>query len=82
MEISEQTLVKLVDGQASVTQAVIDLRNSFDRAIPYLITKDEELAKNIQSVERRIWYFGGAGSVLGYIMSKAGEHYLSLFGGK
>lgn len=82
MEISEQTLVELVKGQATVVQAVADLKGSFDKVIPFLMKSDEDNSKAIRGMERKIWYFGGAGSVMGYLLSKAGEHYLSLFGGK
>lgn len=79
MEISEQTIIQLVQGQATTTQALVDLKGSFDKAIPYLVKKDEENFKAIRGVERKIWYFGGAGSVLGFIGTHIIERY---FGGK
>ena len=79
MEITEQTLIELVKGQATVAQAVTDLKGSFEKAIPYLVQRDEGLAKDIRGVERKIWYFGGIGSGVGFILSHfAGK----LFGGK
>lgn len=79
MEISEQTILELVKSQGALTQAVTDVKDRFDKAIPYLVAKDEENAKDIKSVEKKIWYFGGAGSALGFVLSHFGAKYL---GGK
>lgn len=79
MEISEQTLIEIVKGQATVAQAVSDLKGSFEKTIPYLVQRDELLAKDIRGVERKIWYFGGAGSVLGFIGTQV---FGKFFGGK
>ena len=79
MEISEQTILKLVESQGALTQAVTDVKDRFDKAIPYLVSKDEENAKDIKAVEKKIWYFGGAGTTLGFIASHFGAKY---FGGK
>jgi hypothetical protein len=79
MELSEQTIIDLVKGQATLTQAVLDIRERFDKALPYLVKQDEKNAKAINGVERKLWYFGGAGSVLGFI----GTHFIDkYFGGK
>lgn len=86
MEITEQTILDLVKGQATVTQAVVDLSDRMDRAMPILVArnqaldaKDAELEKSIHGVEKKLWYFGGAGSVLGFIAEHFGVKY---FGGK
>ena len=79
VEISEQTVIELIKGQATVAQSVADLKNSLDKSIPYLVKKDEENAAAIRSVEHKIWYFGGAGSVLGAVISHVGQKIL---GGK
>lgn len=83
MEISEQTIVELIRGQSATTQAVIDLRASFDKTIPYLADAIKDNAKDIQSVRNKMYYFSGAGTVIGYIASKFGVgHFITLFGGK
>jgi hypothetical protein len=79
MELSEQTILDLVKGQATLTQAVLDIKERFDTALPYLVEQDEKNAKAVHSVEKKLWYFGGAGSVLGFIGSHFMEKY---FGGK
>ena len=79
MEITEQTLIDIIKGQATVAQTVTDLKGSFEKVIPYLVERDEHLAKDIRGVERKIWYFGGAGSILGFI----GTNFIGkYFGGK
>ena len=83
MEISEQTIVDLIRGQAATTQAVLDLKSSFERTVPFLIEADKENAKDIRNIRNKMYYFSGAGTVFGYIASKFGVgHYITLFGGK
>lgn len=83
MEISEQTIVELIRGQSATTQAVVDLKASLDKTLPYLLANDKENAQNIQSVRNKMYYFSGAGTVVGYLASKFGvEHFITLFGGK
>ncbi len=77
MEISEQTIVELVRGQGEITQAIKDLDKRMDKTLPYLADQDEKNAKAIRGVERKLYYFGGAGSVLGYI----GSHWIEKFFG-
>ena len=77
VEISEQIILKLVEGQGRIEQAVQDLKES----IPSLVVADKENAEAIKGVERKIWYFGGAGSVLGYVGSHLVEKWLHI-GGK
>jgi hypothetical protein len=79
MEITEGTLLDLVKGQATLTQAVMDIKERFDTALPYLAKQDEKNAKAIRSVEKKIWYFGGAGTAIGYIIEHFGVKH---FGGK
>lgn len=79
MEISEQTIVKLIENQAATTQAVSDLKGTLEKTIPYLVSQDQENAKSIKEVERKIWYFGGAGTILGFIGSLFGTKFI---GGK
>ncbi len=81
MEITEQTLIELVKGQATVAQAVVDLKGSFEKVIPYLVERDEVLAKDIRGVERKIWYFGGAGSAVGFFLGEVAKRFIN-FGGK
>jgi hypothetical protein len=78
MEISESTLIKIVEGQAATAQAVIDLKDSFDKAIPILVNKHGELEKDVRKVEKKLWYFGGAGSVLGYLGTHVIDKYFKL----
>jgi hypothetical protein len=79
MEISEQTILDLVKGQAAITQSVADLKSSLEKTIPFLAAQDQANSTRIDRVERKIYYFGGAGTVLGYI----GSHFLErFFGGK
>lgn len=82
MEISEHTIVELIKGQSATTQAILDLRNSMDKAIPYLVAQDEKNSLSIQEVQKKVWYLSGAGTVIGYLLSKFGAHTLTLFGGK
>ena len=79
MEISEQTIVRLIENQAATTQAVEDLKNTLEKTIPFLVDTDKENAEAIKGVERKVWYFGGAGSVLGFIGTEIVKKY---FGGK
>lgn len=81
MEISEHTLIELVKGQATVAQAVTDLKDSFDKAIPSLTLADKVNAKAIRSVEQKQWYLGGAGTILGFMASHFFERFLNQ-GGK
>lgn len=81
MEINEQTLIEIVKGQATVAQAVVDLKGSFEKVIPYLVERDEHLAKDLRGVERKIWYFGGVGSVVGFFFAEIAKRYIN-FGGK
>ena len=79
MEISEQTIVELIKGQATTAQAILDLKSSIEKSIPYLVAQDEKNADKIRSVEHKVWYFGGAGTAVGYIIEHFGAKY---FGGK
>lgn len=79
MEISEQTIIDLVKGQATIVQAVTDIKERFDKTVPYLMDKDTELENSVKSVEKKVWYFGGAGSALGFVLSHVGSKIL---GGK
>lgn len=81
MEISEQTIVKLIENQAATTQAVEDLKDSLEKTIPYLVAEDKANSSRIDAVERKIYYFGGAGTILGYIGSHLLEKWLHI-GGK
>lgn len=79
MTISDDTIISLVKSQAEVAQAVRDMKDGLDKAIPFLIAKDTELERSVHGVEKKLWYFGGAGSMLGFI----GSHFLDKFlGGK
>lgn len=80
MEVSEQTVIELVKGQATIAQEVRDLKDSFVKVVPYLDARDKELEKSIRSVERKVWYFGGAGTALGFIIEHFG--FGKIFGGK
>lgn len=80
MEVSEQTLVQLVNGQATTAQAVRDLKETIDKAIPVLVAEDKKNAKDIAIVRNRVYYFGGAGTVLGYFLSGWAKKFLNLGG--
>jgi len=82
MEISEQTLVDLVKGQATVAQALKDLTTTVGSALPALVEEDKRLERHITKVERKEWYMAGAGTVIGFLLSKYAEPYITLFGGK
>ena len=82
MQISEDTIIDLVKGQATIAQAVTDLKEQLNKTLPVLVKEDEHLATRINAVERKIWYFGGAGSVLGALLSHFGGSTIRLFGGK
>lgn len=83
MEISEQTILELVKSQGTLTQAVTDVKDRFDKALPYLMDQDTANADAIRSVERKIWYFGGVGTALGFVVEHLGGKYVnSIFGGK
>jgi hypothetical protein len=82
MDISEQTLIELVKGQAKVAQSVEDMTKRIDLAIPYLNTQDIELGKRIDNVEHKVWYFGGAGSLIGVALGLYKDRFISLLGGK
>lgn len=81
MEISEQTILELVKSQGALTQAVNDVKERFDKAIPYLVAEDKKNADEIQGVKNKILYFSGAGSVLGFLGSHIVDKYFH-FGGK
>lgn len=81
MEISEQTLVDLVKGQARIEQAVTDLKEGVGRTIPMLIARDDKFDSRLRGVEGKIWYFGGAGTVVGAVLSHLGDKFFH-FGGK
>jgi len=72
MEISEQTILKLVEGQAATTQALADLKDSLDKPVPILL-------KDIRSVEKKLWYFSGIGTSVAFLVSHAAY---KIFGGK
>lgn len=81
MQISEETILELVKSQGQLTQAVVDVKDKIDKAIPYLVQQDEKNASAIRDVEKKVWYFGGAGTVIGYILANLGSFHLKL-GGK
>lgn len=81
MDISEATVVNLLQGQARTEQAVIDLIGRFDKVVPALVQNDKDLDKKIHKVEKKIWYFGGAGTALGWLLTYTGIHF-KVFGGK
>lgn len=83
MEISEHTIVELIKSQSATTQAIVDLKASLDKTIPFLVAADKENAQGIESVRNKMYYFSGAGTVVGYLASKFGVgHFITLFGGK
>jgi hypothetical protein len=83
MELSEQTLIQLVHGQGKIEQALLDMKDRVDRAIPALVEEDKTNAANIKNVEKKIWYFGGAGTAAGFLIEHLGGKYFSaIFGGK
>lgn len=83
MEISEQTIVKLISEQAATTQAVTDLKGSLDKAIPYLVAQDKINADKIDGLENKMYYFGGAGTVIGFALSHLSlKSIIGMFGGK
>lgn len=80
MQISEQTIIELVKGQATVARAVQDLGDRIDRAMPILVAKDKELEDKIDGVRSKVWYFSGIGTVVGYFVPHIGKYFN--FGGK
>jgi len=81
MEIETNVILQLVAGQSRTEQAVLDLGKRFDKVITVLAQQDKDLEKRVRSVENKQWYFGGAGTILGAILTYAGEH-IKFFGGK
>jgi hypothetical protein len=73
MEISEQTLVELVKGQATVAQALTDLRLTIDSTIP-------KLDKRIGRVEKKQYYLGGAGTAVGFLLSYVADKWFNTGG--
>lgn len=83
MELSEQTIVKLIQEQSATTQAVTDLKSTLEKTIPYLVAQDQQNAADIRKVQKSQWYFGGAGTFLGFFIEHFGfKGIVQLFGGK
>ena len=83
MELNEQTIIQLVHGQGKIEQALLDMKDRVDRAIPALVAEDKANADNLKSVEKKIWYFGGIGTAVGFVVEHVGGKYLgALLGGK
>ena len=79
MEI-EQVLLDLTREQAATQQSVIDLGNRLlgangqPGALTILSQDHKELEDRVKSVEKKVWYFSGAGTVLGTALSYLGYH--------
>jgi hypothetical protein len=81
MDSDTDIILQLVAGQSRIEQAVKDVDKRLDIAFPAIATTHKELEKRVRSVEAKQWYFGGAGTILGGLLTFLGEHY-KLLGGK
>jgi hypothetical protein len=88
MEISENTIVELVRTTSQTAQSLEDLKNRMDRDVPLLVATSKVITDRFDTIEedligvkKKLWYFGGAGTVLGYIGSHFFEKWFNL-GGK
>jgi len=67
MDISDDHIIKLIEGQAATTQAIQDLKGSVEKGFKFVIDEHKELEGRVGSVEKKVWYGAGAGSVLGIV---------------
>jgi hypothetical protein len=61
-------LLDLVAGQARIEQSVIDIKDRFDKTIPYMANEHKELNTRVTGVEKKLWYFSGAGTAVGALV--------------
>jgi hypothetical protein len=78
MEISEATVIGLVQGQALTQQKVDDVIKRLDAAFPFLNTQHEKLDTRITELEKKSWLYTGASGVLGAIGGFAFSQFPSL----
>ena len=71
MEISDDRILemmnKLVEGQSSTKQSIVDLKESVEKGFTFFQGEHEDLEDRVHGVEKKIWYGAGAASVLGVI---------------
>jgi hypothetical protein len=81
MEISDDHIVALIQGQAATAQAVTDLRGAVDKGFTFIHSEHQELEKTVGKVsarvgkvENKIWYHTGIGTALGVAAGWLGFH--------
>lgn len=71
MEIDSNLVVQLIQGQSKTQQQITDLSQRLlggdgqQGAIPYLANEHKELGDRVDKVEKKMYWFSGAGTALG-----------------
>jgi hypothetical protein len=74
MEISDNHIIKLIDGQARTAQALTDLKGTVEKGFKFIHGEHTELEGRVRKVEKKVWYATGAGAAVGYALSYLGIH--------
>ena len=75
MDIDSDHIVALIQGQARIEQAVMDVKENMTKGMTFLHTQHQnfvdgehkDLSKRVGKVERKVWYGTGAAAALGFI---------------
>jgi hypothetical protein len=74
MEISDNHIIKLIEGQSATAQALTDLKGTVERGFTFIHNEHTDLEKRVGKVEKKVWYATGAGAAVGYALSYLGIH--------
>lgn len=81
MEIDDNHIVTLIQGQAATAQALTDLKGSVEKGFTFIHGEHSELEKTVGKissrvgrVENKIWYHTGIGTALGVAAGWLGFH--------
>jgi len=77
MEISENTVIDLIKGQATLAQAVKDQGDKIDKGLQFLYNEHRDLNNRVSKIEKKVWYTSGSLGLVGgvlvtYIKTKLG----------
>jgi len=78
MQLSEDNVLELIKGQSRTEQALLDLSERIDKALPFLSAQHSDLEKRVRDVEKNVWTSAGGASVIGAIIGWAVTQFPAL----